>query len=152
MRIEQATADQLPRIVELKLAMFQEAGLAHLLAEDFLTRVLQGYHALYVSQDAVHFVALESGQVVAMAGGFLRSDLPYRYYKNPRYGFIGDVYTTPAARHRGLATQLSRRVLDWFKGRGVTHVRLLATPAARPIYERLGFRATDEMALSFDGV
>jgi hypothetical protein len=31
-------------------------------------------------------------------------------------------------------------------------VRLLATAAARPIYARLGFRATEEMALRFDGV
>jgi GNAT superfamily N-acetyltransferase len=152
MRIEKVTANQLPRIVELKLAMFQEAGLAYLLADDFLTRVLQDYQALYASQDAVHFVALERGEVVAMAGGFLKSDLPYRYYKQPCYGFVGDVYTTPAARHKGLASQLSRMVLEWLKSRGVRHVRLLATPAARPIYERLGFRATDEMALSLDDV
>jgi GNAT superfamily N-acetyltransferase len=152
MRIEKATANQLPRIVELKLAMFQEAGLAYLLADDFLTRVLQDYQAFYASQDAVHFVALERGKVVAMAGGFLKSDLPYRYYKQPCYGFVGDVYTTPAARHKGLATQLSRMVLHWLKSRGVWHVRLLATPAARPMYERLGFRAIDEMALNFDDV
>jgi hypothetical protein len=57
--MEQATKDQLPRIVELKLAMFQEAGLAHLLADDFLPRVLQDYHALYASQDALHFGAVD---------------------------------------------------------------------------------------------
>jgi predicted GNAT family acetyltransferase len=89
---------------------------------------------------------------MAMAGGFLKSDLPYRYYKTPRYGFVGDVYTSPAVRNKGLASQLSQMVLDWLKSQGVRHVRLLATPAAWPIYERLGFSTTDEVALNLDAV
>lgn len=151
-KIEQATAGRLPRIVELKLAMFHEAGFADLLAVDFSTRVLRDYRVLYGSRQAMHFVAIQGDDIIAMAGGFLKADLPYRYYRNPRYGFVGDVYTSPAVRNRGLASRLSERVLDWLKSAGVRQVRLMATPAARPIYERLGFTATDEMALTFEDV
>lgn len=150
MQIETATAQWLPRIVALKLAMFEEAGFADRLAGDFLARVLRDYRELYASRQAMHFLALEGGDIVAMAGGFVKSDLPYRYYNTPRYGFIGDVYTSPPARKKGLASRLSQSVLDWLKSAGVRQVRLLATPAARPIYERLGFTATDEMALTLE--
>jgi len=82
-----------------------------------------------------------------MAGGFIKSDIPYRYFKKPRYGFVGDVYTLPEARKLGLAKKLSALVLDWLKHQHIDVVRLLASDAARPVYEKMGFQVTNEMAL-----
>ncbi len=149
MEILEAQAIHLPRIVELKLAMFEEAGLGHLLASEFKSLVLADYQKLYESSEALHFLAIHSGTIVSMAGGFIKSDVPYRYFHNPRYGFVGDVYTLPTARRQGLTTTLNRFVLDWLKKEGVGMVRLLASDTARPIYEGLGFQATDEMVLTF---
>ena len=84
-----------------------------------------------------------------MAGGFIKSDIPYRYFNNPRYGFVGDVYTLPSARRQDLATTLNSHVLDWLKKEGVGMVRLLASDAARKIYKGFGFQETDEMVLTF---
>ncbi len=46
-----------------------------------------------------------------------------------------------------MATELTREAIAWLAGRGVTEVRLLTFDAARKIYARMGFRATDEMVL-----
>jgi GNAT superfamily N-acetyltransferase len=148
MEILEAQPIHLPRIVELKLAMFEEAGLGHLLAPEFKSLVLSDYQKLYESSEALHFLSIHSDIIVSMAGGFIKSDIPYRYFHNPRYGFVGDVYTLPTARRQGLATTLNGFVLDWLKKEGVGMVRLLASDAARPIYEDLGFQATDEMVLT----
>ena len=148
MEILEAQPIHLPRIVELKLAMFEEAGLGHLLASELKSLVLADYQKLYESSEALHFLAIHSGIIVSMAGGFIKSDVPYRYFHNPRYGFVGDVYTLPTARRQGLTTTLKRFVLDWLKKEGVGMVRLLASDAARPIYEDRGFQATDEMVLT----
>jgi predicted GNAT family acetyltransferase len=149
--IEIATVADLARVVEMKLAMFQEGGHADLLAGDAREVIRRDYRSLYRRNVARHFVIRAGGSIVASAGAFLKSDLPYRYFATPFYGFIGDVYTEPAYRGRGMATRLTREAIAWLATQGVTEVRLLAFDAARQIYVRMGFRATDEMVLDLKG-
>ena len=148
-RLRSATTQDLPVIVELKLAMFHEAGLIEWLAEGAADMILQDYQRLYAEDRAAHVVIEHNGAIVAMVGAFLQSDLPFRYYKTPLYGFIGDVYTRPGYRERGYAKRLSKHVLVWLQARGVSMVRLLASEAGRPLYEALGFHPSDEMVLHF---
>lgn len=142
-----ATAADLARVVEMKLAMFREGGHADLLASDAREVIRRDYRSLYRRDLAWHFVMRAGGRIVASAGAFLKSDLSYRYFAIPFYGFIGDVYTEPAYRCRGIATQLTREAIAWLAGRGVTEIRLLAFDAARQIYVSMGFQPTDEMVL-----
>jgi hypothetical protein len=51
------------------------------------------YQGLYADNLAIHFLAVADRQIVAMAGAFIKSDIPYCFFRNPNYGFIGDVYT-----------------------------------------------------------
>lgn len=145
LHIREASAGDLSRIVELKLAMFNESGHAELLAPDARALILQDYKHLYSTNDAQHFIAESEGVAVACAGGFLKSDFPYRYFRTPRYGFVGDVYTEQAFRKQGLAQILSERVLLWLRSKNVRMIRLLASEAGRPLYLKLGFVPSDEM-------
>jgi GNAT superfamily N-acetyltransferase len=140
-------ADELPAIVSLKLRMFAEAGMAELLAEDVSDRVLTVYRACYAQGTAQHFVIETDRRIVSCTGAFLKDDLPYCFYRQPVYGFIGDVYTLPEYRRRGYARQLTDEAIRWLKSHGVEMIRLLATPHARPLYVSLGFQPSDEMVL-----
>src|SRR5438552_9305720 len=44
-----------------------------------------------------------------------------------------------AHQRRGIGTRLMRQALEYLQGRGVECVKLDATPAGRPLYEKLGF-------------
>lgn len=143
----EALAEDLPRIVEMKLAMFEEAGYSHLLARNAASVVLGDYRQLYQQQRAVHMVARSQTEIVACAGAFVKTDLPFRYFDPPQYGFLGDVYTSSGFRGQGVATKLSTNAIGWLRDRGVKMVRLLATEAASSIYVNLGFKPTDEMML-----
>lgn len=142
-----ATVNELPRIVELKLAMFIESGHIALLAANARHIILNDYQHLYAVNKAQHFVARLDECIVAMAGVFVKSDLPFRYFRSSTYGFIGDVYTEPSFRDRGIATRLNQEALRWLKTKDIEMVRLLASNAGRPLYEKLGFVPTDEMSL-----
>lgn len=143
-----ATSDEdLPAIVRLKLRMIEEAGLAHLFAEDVSARALTRYAALYAAGTAQHFVVEQEERIIACAGAFLKDDLPFCFHRPPVYGFIGDVYTEPEHRRRGHARQLTLEAIQWLKSQGVQMIRLLATPEARPLYTVLGFESSDEMVL-----
>ena len=143
----EACLEDFPRIVEMKVARFEEAGHASLLAKSAEGIVMDDYRRLYELNEAKHFVACIDKKIISCVGAFIKADLPYRYFEPSRYGFIGDVYTEPEERGRGLATALNKKALAWLKKRGVIMVRLLASNAGRKMYENLGFTSTDEMAL-----
>lgn len=145
-----ATVDDLPRIVEIKLAMFHEAGHTNLLSSNARNLILKDYRQLYAREEAKHFVARSNGYIVASVGAFKKSDLPFRYYQKGIYGFIGDVYTTQSFRGLGIATRLNKEALKWLKSKGIEMIRLLASETGRSVYERLGFVPSDEMVLKIE--
>jgi GNAT superfamily N-acetyltransferase len=53
--------------------------------------------------------------------------------------WVGMVLVDPSFQRRGVATALMGAALDHVRCRGVSTVKLDATPAGRPLYERLGF-------------
>lgn len=60
--------------------------------------------------------------------------------------WIAMVLVDKDMRGRGIGTKLLKHALDYLEGRKIETVRLDATPAGRPIYEKLGFLAEYELA------
>ena len=127
--------------------MFRDSGAFNLLSEDAFDIIVEDYRKLYDRDEAIHFVAVYDSTIIARAGAFLKSDLPYRYFKVPFYGFIGDVYTESIYRRQGLAHRLSGMAVDWLKSKEVAMIKLLTSTEGRPIYEKLGFESSNEMVL-----
>jgi GNAT superfamily N-acetyltransferase len=61
--------------------------------------------------------------------------------------YVLNVFVERAWRRRGVATLLMEFVLGYARERRLRLVTLHATPEGRPLYERLGFGATNEMRL-----
>ena len=57
----------------------------------------------------------------------------------PDLAWVGMVLVDPEYRRRGIATALMEVALDHLRARGVRTIKLDATPAGRPVYERIGF-------------
>lgn len=78
------------------------------------------------------FVAIDQGSVVATV-------------TTTTYGqamaWIGMMLVHPEHRRRGIGTRLMRIAMDYLHGKGIHCIRLDATPAGRPVYEKLGFVA-----------
>ena len=55
------------------------------------------------------------------------------------FAWLGLVATHPDARGRGLASEVSRHLVDWALARGCRTVALDASVTGRPVYQRLGF-------------
>lgn len=61
-------------------------------------------------------------------------------------GWIAMVLVDESFRHRGIATQLVKRALEYLDKWHVRTVRLDATELGRPVYERIGFVAEHDFA------
>lgn len=145
-----ASPDNIARIVDLKLDMFREFGYDQHLIKNVRELINNDYARLYEEKIAIHFLAQLDNQIMGMVGAFIKSDIPYRYFANPQYGFIGDVYTKPMYRKQGISKKLNEQALNWLRDYGVSSVRLLASDAGRPLYEHLGFWDDVGMVLHFE--
>ena len=63
-----------------------------------------------------------------------------------------NVYTRADYRRRGISKKMVEILIDEAKGNGVTEISLDATEMGRPLYESLGFKASDScMVMDLEG-
>jgi GNAT superfamily N-acetyltransferase len=93
------------------------------------------------------FAVADDGQVVAGAGLWLNPWIPSPQSPSGQRGYILNVYTEPEHRRQGLARRLVQTCIDDCRERGLSAVVLHASDQGRPIYERMGFKVTNEMRL-----
>jgi len=88
--------------------------------------------------------------VVAGLGLWLMDWPPHLIGGAAPRGNILNVYTEPEFRRQGIARRLMEIVLNWCRANGVPTVILHASDDGRALYEKLGFRSTNEMRLLLD--
>ena len=76
------------------------------------------------------FAAEVDGQVVGTAATIVYEQ---------RFAWIGMVLVDPEFRGRGIGTRLLRKTIEHLDAIGIGTMKLDATPAGRPIYQKLGF-------------
>lgn len=92
------------------------------------------------------WIATDSGRSVASAGLLILDWPPHPFDPEGELrGYLLNVYVDPEYRKRGLAHELVVRSMAEARRRGIRVVALHSSQAGRPIYERLGFYATNEM-------
>ncbi len=91
----------------------------------------------------------EGGEIVGGAGARLIEWAPTpgfpRVHMLP---YIMNVYVEPPHRHKGLARLLMQAIIAWGHQEGHRTLALHASEFGRPLYEQLGFQATNEMRLN----
>ncbi len=145
--IREAKTEDIPKIALLKHEMFKAAEMEHKLHDDFVGKVEKTYQELYRTGKATHFLLEKNDEIIACAGAFIKEDIPYCFYKDPQYGFIGDVFVKTTYRRNGYGGLLTNCAIDWLIKMEIKTIRLLASENAKKLYQELGFQGTDEMVL-----
>ena len=90
------------------------------------------------------------GEVRAGLGLWLMDWPPHMLGPGTPRANILNVYTEREYRRHGIARDLMLAAIEWCRAHQIRTVILHASPAGRPLYESLGFEATNEMRLAFD--
>ena len=98
-------------------------------------------------QTYLGWFVLAGGEVVAGAGLLLLDWPPHVLDPQPIRGYLLNVYVHPAQRGRGLARTLTEEAIAQTRRRNIRILSLHASEFGRPVYEKLGFTATNEMRL-----
>jgi GNAT superfamily N-acetyltransferase len=147
--IRLATPDDAALIAEHRALLFESTG--KITSEDVpaMERRLQPqlYRMLRAGEYIGWLAEAAGGKVVAGAGVQLRTLLPRPETAIAREALVVNVYVWPDYRRRGLARRLMLAVLDWSREQGIERVALHASTMGRPLYESLGFTASNEMVI-----
>lgn len=144
-----ATAADAELIADQRRSMFAEMGHGdeeslHGMVENFIPWVRE---RLADGRYLGWLVADDADQIVAGAGMWLMDFPPHWRDPHPVRAYLLNFYVAPQMRSQGLAFALLRTAVEEARRRGIKVVSLHASNAGRPIYERSGFEATNEMML-----
>lgn len=93
----------------------------------------------------------ESGSVIGCATLCYMEMMPTFSHPTGKRAHLMNVYTNAEYRRQGVAMKMMEMLIAEARDRGVTEISLDATEAGRPLYEKCGFKASDEcMTLNLD--
>jgi GNAT superfamily N-acetyltransferase len=93
-----------------------------------------------------------AGRVVGSGAVWLQPAQPRPgRLSRPYLPYILSMYTEPSHRGRGVASELVLAMVQWAKARGYARITLHASRFGHSVYQRLGFRESNEMRLTLRG-
>jgi GNAT superfamily N-acetyltransferase len=138
-RIREATLDDTDVLVHHRIAMFTDmhvpldrATLEPAFREWLAAEMPAGAYHAWVAEDA-------AGVVVAGGGMTVVPWPPGPNYIGNTLGFVYNMYTEPAHRHRGLASLILDAMHAWARANGVASMALNASTEGLKLYESMGY-------------
>lgn len=151
-RIREATSSDIPILLRHRRLMWWDMGRRDETALGVMGKAATEYFTQALPQGSYRgFLAIDpSGEVIG-GGGIVISPWPSVLGQaHPRRAMILNLYVEREHRRQGVANVLMKRMIAWCRQNGFCNVALHASEDGRALYERLGFRPTNEMRLDFE--
>jgi GNAT superfamily N-acetyltransferase len=140
MILREATAGDAEVLARLRVEFLRETRPGQAMDRDRVLPAARAYFAAAIASGAFRGWVVEvEGQVIATGGYIPFWRPPSGQILDDRRGYVLNMYTLPAYRHRGYATLLLGEIIRAARAEDITRLWLSATEAGRPIYQRLGF-------------
>ena len=151
--IREATASDIPALLRHRRLMWWDMGRHDERVLDMMERAATEYFSQALPQGSYRgFLAVDStsGRIVG-GGGIVISPWPGVLGQlQPQRAMILNLYVEREYRRQGIASGLMKRMIAWCRESGFCNVALHASEDGRALYERLGFKSTNEMRLDLD--
>ena len=92
----------------------------------------------------VSWIAIDDGKIIAVSGVSFYTLPPNKSCPTGKTAYISNMYTYPPYRKQGIATKLFGLAVQEAKNNGAIKILLNATTMGRPIYEKFGFKSTED--------
>src|SRR5271154_1805437 len=93
------------------------------------------------------YLVQQEESIIAGIGMMLLDWPPHALHpESSQRGYILNLYVEPEHRGRGIAADLTRLAEAWLQARGINYAILHASPKGQPLYQKLGWAPTSEMA------
>jgi len=142
-----ATIEDSELITRHRRAMFADMRNTSEAVLDEMARNFEPWVRRMISEDQyAGWITSDGERAIASAGLLILDWAPHPFDpKCGKRGYILNVFVEPEFRGRGLAKSLTLECLAEAKRRGIAVVALHASQKGRPVYEKLEFKASNEM-------
>ena len=142
-----AIVDDAGLITQHRKAMFADMQDAEPAVLDEMSRNFEPWVRRMIAEDKyAGWITMDGERPIGSAGLLILDWAPH--FLDPRCdrrGYILNVFVEPEFRGRGIARALTLECMAEAKKRGIGVVALHASKKGRPVYERLGFKMSNEM-------
>ena len=148
--IRETKPEDLEEILAHRRLMFLDMGHRDEAVLDAIVRSSRPTIRHYLAEGSYRgWFAIASDGRVAAGAGLLITDLVSGPLapEQSRRAYLLNVYTYPEFRKQGLARELTQKAIEWCRAEGFKVLWLHASEHGRPLYEAMGFEATNEMKL-----
>jgi GNAT superfamily N-acetyltransferase len=146
--IRPATLDDIPELLRHRRGMYEDMGYNDAETLSTMTSTCESYLAKALANGTLHGWLACAGEKVVAGGFVIVSPWPSHPYDGQcRRATILNMYTDPPFRRLGTARRLMKTIFDWCWKVVFVLVDLHASDKGRPLYESMGFEATNEMRL-----
>lgn len=145
------TPEDIDLLMESRLVMLREVN--HLAPDYEYSEELKNCSREYfLNGDQTTVLALDDGKVAGCASISYITVMPTFSHATGKRSHLMNVYTDPSYRGQGIARTMVNMLIEDAWAKGATEISLDATTMGRPLYEKLGFKASSEaMVLNKDG-
>ncbi len=150
--IRVATTSDIPILLRHRRLMWWEMGRRDESALDLMETAAREYFSKAVPDGSYHgLLAVNPVGETIGGGGIVISPWPGVVgQRAPKRAMILNLYVERDHRRRGVASELMKAMILWCRQHSFSSVALHASDEGRGLYERLGFKPTDEMRLDFN--
>jgi GNAT superfamily N-acetyltransferase len=143
-----ATNDDIEAILRHRREMFREMGGRYARTLEQFEEASRRYFEEGLRSGRYRGIFVEKSDHIVAGGGLLIADWPGSPLNfEPRRAWILNIFVEPQHRREGLARMVIEDLLRWCRENGFRSVALHASENGRNLYEKLGFRSTNEMNL-----
>lgn len=147
--IRPATVEDIPILLRHRRMMWWDMGRRDERALELMDAAASEYFPSAVAEGSYSgFLATNGSGEVMGGGGIVISSWPGSLgQRRPQRAMILNVYVEREHRRRGVARQLMETMIEWCRGSGFVSVGLHASDEGKLLYDKLGFKPTNEMRL-----
>lgn len=138
-----ADASDIDMLMNVRLSMLR---IVNDLPVDYIfdDKLVTNSRRYFLEGDQTTVVAVDDGRCVACASMSYIEIMPTFSHTSGKRAHLMNVYTENDYRRRGIARQLVNMLIEDARVHGATEISLDATESGRPLYESMGFKASEE--------
>lgn len=136
-------ANDIDMLMDVRLSMLR---IVNDLPADYIfdDKLVTNSRRYFLEGDQTTVVAVDDGRCVACASMSYIEIMPTFSHSSGKRAHLMNVYTEENYRRREIARQLVNMLIEDARVHGATEISLDATESGRPLYESVGFKASEE--------
>ena len=138
-----ATIDDIEDLMDIRLEMLRIVNNLKQ-NQDFSDELVTYSRKYFIDGNQETCLVFDNGVAIGCASISYIEVMPTFSHPTGKRAHLMNVYTRAEYRRQGIARKMVQILIDKAKRKGVTEISLDATESGRPLYESLGFSASDE--------